>query len=48
MTSYDSDGFRVYARNYIPAQSAPEAGNPVVVFLHGWAGKAAAPDIRFY
>ena len=48
MASYASDGLRVYARADIPDAPAPENGYPVVVFLHGWVGADAAPELDFY
>jgi len=48
MTSYDSDGLRVYARVDVPASPTPKAGYPVVVVVHGWVGTDDAPDLDFY
>ncbi|MGI9270267.1 MAG: alpha/beta hydrolase family protein [Woeseiaceae bacterium] len=48
MTSYDSDGLRVYARVDLPATAAPKEGYPVVIFVHGWVGTNDAPGLDFY
>jgi dienelactone hydrolase len=47
ITSFRSDGLRQYARLDLPAGPMPEAGYPVVVFLHGWVGLAGAPKLDF-
>lgn len=48
MASYESDGLRVYSRIDVPSTTAPESGYPVVIFVHGWIGVDAAPDLQFY
>jgi len=48
IASYQSDGLRVYSRIDVPASPVPEAGYPVVLFVHGWAGIEAAPASNFY
>ena len=48
MASYVSDGLRIYSRIDLPDIEAPDAGYPVVVFIHGWAGIDAAPDLDFF
>jgi dienelactone hydrolase len=48
IASYYSDGLRVYARIDIPATPVPVKGYPVVVFVHGWMGREAAPTTDFY
>jgi dienelactone hydrolase len=45
--AYDSDGLRVYGRLDLPDGAAPEGGYPVVVFMHGWYGREAAPGFDF-
>ena len=47
LTSFRSDGLREYARLDLPSGPMPEAGYPVVVFLHGWVGLAGAPKLDF-
>ena len=48
MATYDSDGLRVYARIDLPLGPPPETGYPIVVFVHGWIGIDAAPELDFY
>jgi hypothetical protein len=48
MASYTSDGLRVYSRIDIPSTAAPKDGYPVVIFVHGWVGIDAAPELQFY
>jgi dienelactone hydrolase len=45
--SFRSEGLREYARIDIPTTAMPDAGYPVVVFLHGWVGEQAAPQMDF-
>lgn len=47
MASYRSDGLREYARIDVPVAPPPPRGYPVVVFAHGWVGKAGAPTYSF-
>jgi dienelactone hydrolase len=47
VASYDSDGNRVYVRIDLPNLAAPASGYPVLIFVHGWYGKEAAPDFDF-
>jgi dienelactone hydrolase len=47
MTSYQSDGNRVYSRMDIPSSPPPDDGYPVMVFVHGWVGLKDAPDFDF-
>jgi len=47
VASYESDGNRVYARVDLPARTAPPNGYPVLIFIHGWVGREAAPDFDF-
>jgi hypothetical protein len=39
-----SDNLRQYVRLDLPAAPTPPGGHPLVVFLHGWVGKDAAPE----
>ncbi|MCH9696436.1 MAG: alpha/beta hydrolase [Gammaproteobacteria bacterium] len=48
LTSYDSDGLRVYARLDIPGMPMPAGGYPAVLFIHGWVGIGDAPSMDFY
>lgn len=48
LTSYESDGLRVYSRFDIPASPMPAIGYPVVLFVHGWVGIDDAPSLNFY
>lgn len=48
LTSYESDGLRVYARLDIPLSPMPARGYPVVLFVHGWVGINDAPSLNFY
>ena len=48
IAAYNSDGLRVYARVDIPLIAPPAEGYPVVIFVHGWAGVDAAPELNFY
>jgi dienelactone hydrolase len=45
--SYDSDGNRIFTRIDIPASPPPDEGYPVVIFVHGWVGREAAPSYSF-
>ena len=47
VVSYDSDGKRVYARVDLPARAPPPEGYPVLIFVHGWYGRQAAPGFDF-
>jgi len=47
VVAYESDGLRVYSRMDVPAQPPPAAGYPVLVFVHGWVGRQAAPEYDF-
>jgi dienelactone hydrolase len=47
VVSYESDGNRVYARIDLPARAAPASGYPVLIFVHGWIGREAAPGFDF-
>lgn len=47
VASYDSDGLRVYTRIDVPAQAPPPGGYPVLIFVHGWRGREAAPGFDF-
>ena len=47
LASYDSDGLRIYTRIDIPAAQKPTGGYPVVIFIHGWYGRDAAPGYDF-
>ena len=47
MASFLSDGLREYARIDVPVAPPPSKGYPVVVFAHGWVGKAGAPAYSF-
>jgi pimeloyl-ACP methyl ester carboxylesterase len=47
MLSYSSEGLGLYARLELPTTPAPEAGYPVVLFLHGYVGADGAPDYPF-
>ena len=47
VVSYDSDGNRVYARIDLPARPPPPEGYPVLIFVHGWYGREAAPGFDF-
>jgi dienelactone hydrolase len=47
VASYDSDGNRVYARVDLPARAPPPEGYPVLIFVHGWYGREAAPKFDF-
>jgi dienelactone hydrolase len=47
LASYRSDGNRIYTRIDVPASPVPEAGYPVVIFVHGWYGREAAPGFDF-
>lgn len=48
LTSYESDGLRVYARFDVPPSPMPARGYPVVLFVHGWVGVDDAPSLDFY
>lgn len=48
LTSYESDGLRIYARFDIPPTPMPARGYPVVLFVHGWVGIDDAPSLNFY
>jgi len=45
--AYGSDGLQVYSRMDIPAAPPPAEGYPVLVFVHGWYGREAAPGFDF-
>lgn len=45
--AYQSDGLRIYTRMDVPRSQAPATGYPVVIFVHGWVGRAAAPEYDF-
>jgi alpha-beta hydrolase superfamily lysophospholipase len=45
--TYDSDGLRVYTRIDVPASPPPVSGYPVLIFVHGWYGREAAPAFDF-
>jgi dienelactone hydrolase len=47
IASYVSDGNRVYTRIDVPARGAPPGGYPVLIFVHGWYGREAAPAFDF-
>lgn len=47
MASFPSDGLREYARIDVPIAPPPPGGYPVVVFAHGWVGRAGAPGYSF-
>jgi len=47
VASYESDGNRIYARVDLPARPAPPDGYPVLIFVHGWVGREAAPGFDF-
>jgi hypothetical protein len=47
MAGYNSDGLQLYARLDIPAQAAPAAGFPVVVFAPGWISLQDSPGYDF-
>ena len=47
VASYDSDGSRLYARVDLPSRAAPASGYPVLLFVHGWYGREAAPGFDF-
>lgn len=48
LAAYESDNLRVYTRIDIPLSAPPDPGYPVVVFVHGWVGVEAAPELDFY
>lgn len=48
LASYQSDGLHVYTRIDLPDSSPPESGFPVVLLVHGWLGKDAAPATDFF
>jgi dienelactone hydrolase len=43
LLSLVSDQLRQYARLDLPAAPPPATGHPLVVFIHGWIGRDAAP-----
>jgi dienelactone hydrolase len=47
LLAYDSDGLRIYSRMDVPPGPPPAAGYPVLVFVHGWVGREAAPEFDF-
>ncbi|MCP4047841.1 MAG: alpha/beta hydrolase [Gammaproteobacteria bacterium] len=47
MSSYRSDGHRIYSRVDIPAAPPPADGYPVMIFVHGWVGLKDAPAFDF-
>lgn len=47
LASYDSDGNRIYTRIDVPDSAPPAAGYPVLIFVHGWIGRDAAPGYDF-
>ncbi len=47
IVSYRSDGNRIYTRVDVPASPPPQDGYPVMIFVHGWAGLADAPQFDF-
>lgn len=48
LAAYDSDELQLYTRIDVPEGPPPEAGFPVVVFVHGWRGIDDAPALDFY
>ncbi len=48
LASYRSDGLQVYTRIDVPETPEPDAGFPVVIFIHGWRGIDDAPSLDFY
>lgn len=48
LASYDSDGLRVYTRIDLPRSPPPRSGYPVLIFVHGWYGRDAAPGFDFF
>lgn len=48
LASYSSDGLNLYSRIDLPITPMPEAGYPVVIFVHGWRGIETAPTLEFY
>ncbi len=47
LSSYQSDGLRLYSRLDVPADPAPKEGYPVIIYVHGWMGIDAAPTMNF-
>jgi hypothetical protein len=47
IAGYVSDGLNVYARVDVPGTPMPPQGYPVVLFAHGWIGRADAPGYDF-
>lgn len=47
MTSYQSDGKRVYSRMDMPSSPPPQDGYPVLILVHGWVGLQDAPAFDF-
>lgn len=48
LASYRSDGLRIYTRIDVPETAMPAGGYPVLVFVHGWYGREAAPEYDFF
>ena len=47
IASYTSDDNRVYTRMDLPTAPPPRGGYPVLIFVHGWYGRDAAPGFDF-
>ena len=47
LLAYSSDGLRLYSRIDVPVAPAPAEGYPVLIYVHGWVGREAAPQYDF-